>query len=142
MELKTSNAAVVTVSDNAAQPKSGPIRVNAKTREKIEKLLEKANAKPFGRKIKASHLLEMSLSLVKIEQIKLLQEQSLSNSDRLEMLIKNASEGDPNLTKDDVIGLLLEGELKARQSKKKQTKRESESLNKFPKINKNSQIKM
>jgi len=111
--------------------KSGPIRVNAKTKEKIQKLLEQANAKSFGRKVKAGDVLEMSLSLMGSEQIRNLQDQSLSNADRLEILFNDASKGNPDLSKDDVIGLLLEGELRSLAKKKKHQKPWSDSSEKL-----------
>ena len=62
------------------------IRVQLETQRKAERLLAVANKKRFGRKIKVDQLLNLALDLVCESQLHSLQELSLTNEDRKEIL--------------------------------------------------------
>jgi hypothetical protein len=102
--------------------RSAPVRLHASTKEKIDSLLDRANNKSFGRKVKVNDIIDMSIDLISDRHLKSLQENSLSNGDRLEMLLKSVSDANPSMSKDELIGLLLQGELKPTNSKRKSRK--------------------
>jgi hypothetical protein len=83
------------------------IRINSENQKKIEKLLAVANKKKLGRKIKIDQLLNQALELVAEEQIKTLQNQSLTNEDRKELLREKYSEKYGPTSKDAFIGVML-----------------------------------
>lgn len=62
------------------------IRLESETFKKAECILQMANKKDVGRTIKLDPLLRLALDLVTDEHIRLLQSQSLKNSDRQEIL--------------------------------------------------------
>ena len=66
--------------------KSASVRVRANAKARASLLLEAANKKKLGRKIKFEDLFDLALGLVADEHLKLLQERSLSNEDRKERL--------------------------------------------------------
>ncbi len=69
---------------NAAKHVS--IRVRNSSKKLAAALLEKANDKKFGRKIKIDELFELAVTLVTSEHINLLQGNSMTNEDRKEVL--------------------------------------------------------
>jgi len=105
MEPSEVKKTVVAKKANAAS-----LRVKAETRKRIVAELAKVNRKSFGRRVRVDQLLNMLLSLVKAEHIQKLQEDSLSNSDRLEMKYREHIKKHGAVSKDEFLGLLLGAE--------------------------------
>jgi hypothetical protein len=88
------------------------IRLTADTDQKMLQLLTRINDKEAGRKIRANDLISLALDLVQTEHITKLQESSLTNYDRFEMIYKSCSSKDKTLTKDQLLGQILSGDIK------------------------------
>jgi hypothetical protein len=73
---------------------------------------EKANKKDFGRRVKDSEIISMALTLMTDKEIKLLQEATFSEKDRLHMAHSEYVSKNGKITLDDFIGKLLRGEIK------------------------------
>jgi len=74
-------------------------------------LKDKANKKNFGRKVKDSEIIALGLSLVSSEHIQNLQNQTLSEKDRLQMAHDEYQKVHGKLTLDQFIGKLIRGEI-------------------------------
>lgn len=83
------------------------VRLNMDTFKKAISILEAANKKNLGRKIKIDPLLNKALDLVAENHIKELQTQSLTNSDRQEILRKKYSELFGSVTVEEFIGITM-----------------------------------
>lgn len=105
--METSEAKKSTVTK---KPNGASLRVKAETRKRVLTELAKINKKTFGRKVRVDHLLNLLLPLLKPEHIQKLQEDSLSNSDRLEMKYKEHIKKFGPISKDEFLGVLLESE--------------------------------
>ena len=79
------------------------------TQKLVSSLLTKANRKSYGRKVKASQLIQHALSKLDEADIKLLQDQSLSNADRMEMKFREYCKRNSGATRDEFLGQLLQG---------------------------------
>ncbi len=86
------------------------IRISVGTKNKAEKHLSNANKKPKGRAIKIDTLLSLSLDIVGEPHIKMLQDQSLSNEDRKELLRQKYSEINGPVTRDEFTGVMMKPE--------------------------------
>jgi hypothetical protein len=93
--------AVIKKSDGAS------VRVDKDTRKMILGELAKINKKAYGRKIRAGQLIRNLLAFVTPEFTKRLQEESLSNKDRMEMQFKEHVKKFGPISKDEFIGLFL-----------------------------------
>jgi hypothetical protein len=102
MEPSEVKKVVVAKKTNAAS-----LRVKAETRKRIVAELAKVNRKSFGRKIRVDQLLNMLLSLVDAGHIQKLQDESLSNSDRLEIKYREHVKKHGAVSKDEFLGLLI-----------------------------------
>ncbi|MBX9766097.1 MAG: hypothetical protein K2X47_02405 [Bdellovibrionales bacterium] len=87
--------------------KSASVRIRASAKEKASFLLQTANKKNLGRKIKFEDLFELALGLVTDKDIKLLQERSLTHEDRKELLRQRYIELRGPISKDNFVGFLL-----------------------------------
>ncbi len=83
------------------------IRIDIATQKLLSSLILKANRKNFGRKIKAVQLVQLALTKISEQDIKQLQDASLSNSDRLEMRFREHVKKFGAISKDEFLGLLL-----------------------------------
>lgn len=81
------------------------IRMTAKDRAKA--LLLAANKKKSGRKVKFDELVELAIGLVSDEHIKMLQERSLTNEDRMDQLRQRYVETRGPISEDQFIGFML-----------------------------------
>lgn len=88
-----------------------PIRVKRETKKRLIAELMKANKKEFGKRIKADDLISLALSLLQDKHIAELQDQSLSNTDRLEHQRKEFIKQHGPITMDAFLGRLMRGEL-------------------------------
>jgi len=85
------------------------VRVTEKTRELLTSVLKKVNSKERGRSIKADEVIALALNLITSVEIKQLQEASLSNADRLELSYQKYIRENSPISKDEWIGILLDG---------------------------------
>lgn len=83
------------------------IRINSENQRKAERILLAANKKKGGRRIKINELLNLVLDLVSDEHIKKLQEQSLSNEDRKEILRQRWAEFHGPISKEEFTGIMM-----------------------------------
>ena len=86
------------------------LRVKAETRKRILNELAKVNKKSFGRTVRPDHLLNLLLNLLKPEHIQKLQDESLSNADRLEIKFREHQKVHGVISKDEFLGRLLASE--------------------------------
>ena len=84
------------------------IRIDLVTQKLVTSLLNKANRKSYGRKVKASQLIHAALLKLVDADLKDLQEMSLSNTDRMEMKYREYVKQHGSISKDEFLGLLLE----------------------------------
>jgi enoyl-CoA hydratase/carnithine racemase len=93
--------------------KAGAIKkLDPEAAKLLAQLKERANKKTFGRRVRESDILAMSLKLVTQDHIKELQEATYSEKDRLEMIHAQYQKEHGKLTLDQFIGLLMRGEVK------------------------------
>lgn len=83
------------------------IRVQLETQKKADRLLSVANKKRLGRKVKVDHLLNLALDLVTDAHLQSLQEQSLTNEDRKELLRQKYIETRGPISRDEFTGFML-----------------------------------
>jgi len=83
------------------------VRVRLETQKKAKRILSAANNKGTGRSVKVDELLSLSLDLVTEEHIKVLQERSLTNANRQELLRRKYSELYGPVTPEEYIGVTL-----------------------------------
>jgi hypothetical protein len=86
------------------------VRVSLASKKIAIGLLGKANSKKFGRKIKFDALFDLALTLVTSEHLKVLQEQSMTNEDRKEILRQKYVEKYGSISKDDFTGFMMKPE--------------------------------
>lgn len=86
---------------------AGSLRVKLEVKKAVIAELAKVNKKTYGRKVRVDQLLVLLLNLLKPEHILKLQEQSLSNSDRIEMKYREYIKQNGAITKDEFLGLLI-----------------------------------
>lgn len=83
------------------------IRISLENQKKAEKFLALANKKKIGRTIKFDQVLGIALDLLTEEHVKRLQDQSLSNEDRKEILRQKWAELYGPLSKDAFTGFMM-----------------------------------
>lgn len=89
------------------QSGASSLRVKAETKKKVFAELAKINKKNFGRKVRPDQLITLLLTFLRPEHIQKLQEESLSNADRLEMKYREHVKKFGPVAKDEYLGLLL-----------------------------------
>ncbi len=89
------------------------VRIKPKAQKKLTALLSKANKKDFGKRIKATDLIEVALELIQDTHIKQIQEQSLSNADLLEIRFREYTKNNGKISKDEYLGILMKQNLSA-----------------------------
>ncbi len=90
---------------------SAPIRVRQKSKVKLEQLLKQANKERMGRKIKADYLIWCGLNLISDTHIAEICDKALTNKDRMELLFQKFSKERRGATREEFLGMLLEGKL-------------------------------
>ncbi len=96
--------------------KSGLKKLDPSTAAALQKLNEKANKKTYGRKIRDNEIIALALSLMQPEHLAKLQEQSLSEKDRLSIAHEEYQKNHGKLTLDQFIGKLIRGEIQLKTS--------------------------
>lgn len=92
---------------------TAPIRVKRETRKRIATELAKLNKKDYGRRIRPDDLINLALSLVTQAHRDQLQDESLSNADRLDRQWKEYAKKHGAISMDLFLGLLMKGEVAA-----------------------------
>jgi hypothetical protein len=90
---------------------SVPIRVRQKSKVKLEQLLKQANKDRLVRKIRADDLIWCGLNLINDNHIAEICDSSLSNKDRMEVLFQQFSKERRGATREEFLGMLLEGKM-------------------------------
>lgn len=83
------------------------IRIGLDVQRKAKKILSAANTKKAGRKVKIDQLLNVALDLVTPEHIKTLQDQTLSNEDRKEILRQKYIAIHGQISRDEFTGFMM-----------------------------------
>ena len=89
------------------KPVATSLRVKPETRKRLLVELSKVNKKTFGRKVRTDQLLNLLLTLLEPKHIQKLQDESLSNTDRIEMKYREHVKQFGAISKDEYLGLLL-----------------------------------
>jgi hypothetical protein len=83
------------------------VRIRMSSKERAAALLLACNKKKSGRKVKFDELFELAISQVADEQVKLLQERSLTHEDRKEILRQKYIEARGAISKDEFTGFMM-----------------------------------
>ena len=86
-------------------------KLDLETAKLLQSLKDKANKKTYGRKIRDSEILAKALMLVDHNHLSELQQETLSEKDRLHMAHENFQKANGKITLDQFIGKLLKGEI-------------------------------
>ncbi len=86
------------------------IRVSKATGKLAQQVSDKANDKPFGKRVKLDRIVAKALSKLTQDDIKELQENSLSNQDRFDREYAAYCSEHGKVSKDEYLGLRLRGE--------------------------------
>jgi hypothetical protein len=89
------------------------LRVKRETKRRVVQELAKINRKDFGKRIKADDLIALALSLLEERHVKSLQESSLTNADRVELLYREHIKKFGATTKDEFLGKILSGKVES-----------------------------
>jgi hypothetical protein len=89
---------------------SSTVRVSNSTQKLLSSVLQKLNKKTYGRRVKVDPVLQLALSKLSEADLKMLQEQSLSNADRIEMKYREHCKRFGSVSKDEFLGLLMNGD--------------------------------
>ncbi|MBL7669689.1 MAG: hypothetical protein JNM39_04325 [Bdellovibrionaceae bacterium] len=83
------------------------VRVSSDTRKAAEAILKTANEKQNGRKIKLDEVLQAGLALIQQEHVRTLQQNSLTNEDRKEILRQKYIAARGAISKDEFTGFMM-----------------------------------
>lgn len=103
--------------DGATRKKTAPKRltalkkVDAETSKLLQQLKEKANKKPYGRKVTDAEILGVAVRLVTPEHLRQLQDATYSEQERLQMVHDDFQKTNGKISLDQFIGKLLRGEI-------------------------------
>ena len=103
---------------SSSQNSAGRVQKNIdlKTGKLLKELKDRANRKPYGRKLTDSEIIAAALKKVTPDDIRVLQETTYSEKDRLYIAHENYCATQPKISLDDFIGRLIRGEIKLSQS--------------------------
>lgn len=90
---------------------STPIRIKIQSKGKLDALLARVNRDRIGRKVKADDLVCFSLDLLTDAHLDEISTKLMTNKERVEILYRKLAKARRGLTKDDFLGMLLEGKL-------------------------------
>jgi len=117
----------VEITQNRSETKTQPKKPQAKrqtclkkidleTARLLNQLKDRANKKPFGRKVRDAELIALGLKLVEQRHLAELQEQTYSEKDRLAMAHDEYQKQNGKITLDQFIGRLIRGEIQIQKS--------------------------
>lgn len=92
----------------AGSPTVG-LRVKRETKKRIQAELAKVNKKDFGKKVRCDELIGIALSLLTEQHLKVLQDGSMTNADRMEIQYRDYVKKHGATTKDEFLGKILAG---------------------------------
>lgn len=95
----------------AAEIETIAIRVRSGTKTKLDKILDAVNSKEYGKRVKSDDVISFAIGLINDAYMHSLRDQSLTNSDRLEILFQQQRKRKKELTKDEFLGLLMTGQI-------------------------------
>src|ERR1700692_4653088 len=104
MESKTAKTSLKTTQ------KLKSIRISLENQKKAERFLALVNKKKVGRTVKIDQVLNIALDLLTDEHVKKLQDQSLSNEDRKELLRQKYIESRGPISRDEFTGFMMSAE--------------------------------
>jgi hypothetical protein len=85
------------------------LRVRRETKRKILAELAALNRKELGRKVTADDYVALAISLIRPEHTEALRQRTLSNKDRLEQRYLDYCAQHGKVSKDEFLGLILDG---------------------------------
>ncbi|MBK7892172.1 MAG: hypothetical protein IPJ84_15415 [Bdellovibrionales bacterium] len=91
-------------------------KIDLETARLLNQLKDRANKKPFGRKVRDAELIALGLKLVEQRHLAELQEQTYSEKDRLAMAHDEYQKQNGKITLDQFIGRLIRGEIQIQKS--------------------------
>lgn len=91
-------------------------KIDLETARLLNQLKDRANKKPYGRKIREAELIAAGLRLVGEEHLTALQDQTLSEQDRLKIAHEDFQKTNGKISLDQFIGRLIRGEIQIRRS--------------------------
>ena len=105
--------------DAADGPKRKPVAKKSMVLKKmdleaarlLQSIKDRANKKPFGRKVKDAEILGLAVRQLTPDHIKELQEATYSEKDRLAMVHDDYQKANGRISLDQFIGKLLRGEI-------------------------------
>ncbi|AZZ37321.1 hypothetical protein CIK05_11145 [Bdellovibrio sp. qaytius] len=86
-------------------------KLDPETGKTLKQLKDKINKKSFGRSIRDTEIISLSLGLISSEHIQKLQESTLSEKDRLHIAHEDYVKENGKITLDQFIGLLIRGQI-------------------------------
>lgn len=86
-------------------------KIDLETSKLLNQLRDRANKKPYGRKVRDAELIAAGLRLLGEPQITELQDQTLSEQDRLKMAHEDYQKANGKISLDQFIGRLIRGEI-------------------------------
>ena len=108
METKTQTTELKASKKNQKSvAKHVSVRITAAAKKLAKSLRDEANKKAAGRKIMMDEIYDLALSLITIEHLNMLQEQSLTNEDRKEILRQKYIEIRGPISKDEFTGFMM-----------------------------------
>lgn len=87
--------------------KMASVRIRSESKKRAFSLLEQANRKVFGRKVKLDDLIDLAIGLVAKEHIETLQNRSMTNEDRKEDLRRKYVALHGPISKDEFTGFMM-----------------------------------
>lgn len=86
-------------------------KLDPDTGKTLKQLKDKINKKSFGRNIRDTEIISMSLGLISAEHIQKLQESTLTEKDRLHIAHEEYVKENGKITLDQFIGLLIRNQI-------------------------------
>ncbi len=86
-------------------------KIDLETSKLLNQLRDRANKKSYGRKVRDAELIAAGLRLLGEPQITELQDQTLSEQDRLKMAHEDYQKNNGKISLDQFIGRLIRGEI-------------------------------
>ena len=102
-------SAIVKVNKSAKGTASSPVRIGAQSKGKLDALIVRINKDRVGRRVKPDDLICYSLDLLTDQHLQEIGARLLTNKERIEVLYSKLSKTKRGLSRDEFLGLLLEG---------------------------------
>jgi hypothetical protein len=104
-------SAKVKVSKAAKGSASSPVRLRLQSKAKLDALVARVNKDRAGRRVKPDDLICFSLDLLTDEHLQEIGARLLTNKERIEILYSKLSKTKRGLSRDEFLGMLLEGKV-------------------------------